>query len=159
MVRLGKALGEEGFAPHYCKLLAAGAEQRIVAPILCNIKDHKIKWEVVPRILHSGSGSPFAGISMFLAAMIRKKVNNLPHVFGSTCALLNAVRKRRYSSGCKLAEFDIKDFYHMGTAETHIESSFVHVADTALRQCLEDRTRQIAAHAKPSIKDLPASQS
>ena len=138
VVRISKALEEPSFKSFRCKLIGAVDSSKILLPLVCNLKDHKPSGEVAPRILHSGSCTPFGPMGKVIGKFIRQKLVQLPHLVNSTAELLNRVRALRLPEDCRMAEIDIKDYYNMGSTSQHVASAFTHLESGDLKSSLQD---------------------
>jgi len=132
----------ENFMAHYMRDIRCQDHRRFFSKILMTIKTHKEPGDVALRVLHSGTGHPFALLQKHLASVLRKRSKHLAHICRSSAeiaeklkALRIPIRFRRLLRFCKL---DVKDFYMCGSPEQLSSSLFKHVQPSELSEAYKE---------------------
>ena len=145
--RAEQTLEIDGFASHYINTIRNSNSDRLVSKTLCTTKTHTEAGKVALRVIHSGSGHPFGGISKFIADFVRARLANACTICSSTDQVIdminNLVIPIESRETLRFVKLDVKEFYMMGTPEQLVSNAFEHIAQIEKRTMLEDLVRYI----------------
>ena len=140
--QLEKHFNLEGFKKHYVRTIGKSNKANFVCKILATMKTHKAAGAVDLRVIHSGAGHPFGGISKFVAVFLKRRLYEVGCVSFSTDDVIRKLRSlvipEEHRHNVMLGKLDVKDFYMQGSASALTEGLFRHVQDTSQRQSLEE---------------------
>ena len=136
---LESALKIEGLAKHLNQGMYSCSDTKFVSRILATVKTHKDAGEVSLRLLHSGVGHPFGGVSKLLAKLLRPKLADVLSICKSTDDVIGLLKSCVIPfdehSHVKICKLDVKDFYMCGSPTQLCEDSFDHCCDEVRHAC------------------------